>query len=116
MTRSAPLTNHLGAQALLDERYRDVPAPLSESLDQCSERLRPFLRGELAEAMRKVVDECRVVAEQVAAYHPPSPTVHPDLRPISPEGGGAAEHRMGARSRCPRLSSRRARMCCALWC
>ena len=65
MTRSAPLTNHLGAQALLGERYRDVPAPLSESLDQCSERLRPFLRGELAEAMRKVVDECRVVAEQV---------------------------------------------------
>jgi bisphosphoglycerate-dependent phosphoglycerate mutase family 1 len=53
------------AAALLDERaYRDVPKPLSESLDQCAERLRPFLEVELTAAMRKAVDECGFVAEQ----------------------------------------------------
>jgi 2,3-bisphosphoglycerate-dependent phosphoglycerate mutase len=53
------------AAALLDERaYRDVPKPLAESLDQCAERLRPFLEVELTAAMRKAVDECGFVAEQ----------------------------------------------------
>ena len=51
------------AEALLDERYCDVPAPSTESLAQCAERLRPFLRGELTQTMQRVVDNCGALAE-----------------------------------------------------
>ena len=65
MNEPPPPMDAGAAAALLDERaYRDVPKPLAESLDQCAERLRPFLEVELTAAMRKAVDECGFVAEQ----------------------------------------------------
>jgi len=48
--------------ALMDSRYHGVPVPSAESLSDCAERLRPFVRGALTGAMRKAIDECGVVS------------------------------------------------------
>ena len=61
-----PPMDAAAAEAVLDKRYEQlpVPPPSSESLAQCAERVRPFLRDELGKAMREMVDECGAVAAE----------------------------------------------------
>ena len=41
----------------IDRRYEGVPVPSSESLEQCSERMVPFLRGVLMRDVREAVEK-----------------------------------------------------------
>ena len=49
---------------ILDRRYAGLEVPVSESLEDCAARLRPFLHGELATAMRNAMDECEAAAAE----------------------------------------------------
>ena len=58
------------AESTLDRRYAHVPVPSSESLADCTERLRPFLEDELFPAMR----EASIVADESDAHQHASGT------------------------------------------
>ena len=96
---------------LADRKYAGVPVPLSESLEQCSARMLPFLHDVLLRDVRVAVDArdaqevstapSRPLTRTLSSAHPhphPNPSPDPDPDP-SPSPGKQRDARRGAHLR-----------------